>query len=433
MLLEPWILLALVLLAIAWRWRASYRTWLYMLIASLGLAYAGARLVSDHAEGRAAAEYSAAAAARLDARPWPGTDAQILSLIASYRELDRFEASAPLESLYTIGRMHQLLGEPVPVYESVRAALAANTARLEREHRRQNRSEDSAILLERVVQAFLHASLPDAAADWPADLPAPQPGVNFRRLGEGAWLEVRTEYSGTAEDTVFPLGITNDGPGPVTDMQGSVRFYDPSLPVLPSGQPREVFSCFGLTIKQLAPGESRLFKCRFISSVHAFRTAEEMLEQLRRLRQGSLRAWVKPWYMDYVLWSPTAAEPLNADEVARYVQLKGEDRRYAQTAQRIRSGLMAWLALGSILLAGFVAPGLANLTLSRKGVLTVSIAGAIVALLVAPAVLFVSAAHDWGPLANALLALAGAGAFITGLALGNIVIARGERADEGAA
>jgi hypothetical protein len=413
MLLEPWILLALALLAIAWRWRISYRAWLFVLLASLGLAFAGSRLMAGRAEGHAAAEYSTAAAARLASRPWPATDAQLLSLIASYRALERFESIAPLESLYSIGRRHQLLGEPAPAYESVRAALAA----------RRNRSEES-LLLERAVQTFLRVSLPDATESWPADLPAPPPGVNFRSLGEGAWLEVRNENSGPEEDTVFPLRIANDGPGPVTDTQGTVLFYDPGIPAA-AARPREVFSCFGLVINHLAPGESRLFKCRFISSVRAFRTAGEKLEALRRLRAGTLRGWAQPAYLDYVSWRPTAAAPLDADEVAQYTRLKDQDRRYGRAAARIRAGLMTWLAAGSLLLAGFLVPGVASRLLSRRGVMTLSVAGAVAALLVAPGILVGGAAtQGWGPLAYALLALVGAGAFIIGLVLGNIVVRR---------
>src|SRR6185295_19739250 len=97
----------------------SYRTWLVLLIVSLGLAYAGVYVAKKNALTHAAAAYSAAAAARLDARPWPTTNGELLALIASYRAFDRFEAVGPLESLYALGQMHQVLGEPPLSYDSV--------------------------------------------------------------------------------------------------------------------------------------------------------------------------------------------------------------------------------------------------------------------------------------------------------------------------
>jgi hypothetical protein len=135
---------------------------------------------------------------------------------------------------------------------------------------------------------------------------------------------------------------------------------------------------------------------------------------------------VQPTFtVKYKDWLPPATEPLSAADAAEYQALKERDRRVGKLLVNVSGAITCWLAVGVVLLAGLALPGVLNVALPRGRVLFLSIVGGIASLVIVPLAWRAGSGDGWAPLVYAMAVLFADGVFVTGLLLGNLLIAKG--------
>lgn len=410
--------IVLMALAAALRWR--YRTWLVLLLVTLGaVAFEWLHLRIARAQVPA---YTEKLVTELRALPWPDKPGELAQLAASFRALGDWGDAGTLRRLYQLEVARGIAGEPPERFNSVAEALAWKPPDLA-SGAHTNVGLEGVMAERRAVKEMLDVQAPRVSG-WPPEVARDMSlSEGSRELAPGVWIAPKptNPLVGTLR---FPISVHNRGEGRITNANLTVVVPEKA----DSGQAREKVTSFTCraTLQDIAAGETRLFGCALTVGMGDQRPLHRLLGDIEAFRAGELDVHVHVnGELDAALLQIPDAEPLIPDQIRHLQSLKESDKQRIARRNALGPNLANWLVFGAIFAVGALLPGLRGRCLSVVTTLALAFAGGTVGLVAG----WLVASHTpgvngWQPIIAVFSAVEYGAPFVGGMLFGNLVYLR---------